>query len=216
MIKMVKNLFVLMAVALLLTACGGQSGKKAETPEDIISIALADFDAKAPEMIEKTVLVSGTVAHVCKHGGKRLFLVDETTDARIKVEIEEDDQAAFPVELEGAVLEVTGIVKELRVDEAYLAEWEAEVNAQIAEGQEEHADHEKGMHLGEEGHENATGAEDLVKIENLRKEIAESGTDHLSYFSIKYVSNKVLEEAVADQRVADPETESEGEEEVQD
>jgi hypothetical protein len=202
---MMKKLFLFAIVAVLFAACGNQPQKNADATQDtaqeevaeLIKLAPSDFEAKAEELVGKHVNMEGTVVHVCSHGGKRMFIVDETSDARIKIEIEdESDDAAFQTELQGAVVSVEGIVSELRIDEAYLAEWVAEIEAAIAEGaEEEHQDHEKGVHLGEEGHENSTQNEDLDRVASLREQIAESGSDHISFFSLTYVSHDILEEA---------------------
>ncbi len=198
---MLKRLFLFAIVAVIFASCGNQPQKSTNETNDVqevtevIKITPTDFDTKAAELVDQEVTMEGTVVHVCSHGGKRMFLVDENSEARIKVEIDGDSDAAFKTEIEGAVVSVVGKVFELRIDEAYLAEWEAEINAAIAEGEEGHEDHEKGVHLGEEGHENSTQHADLERVEEFRSEIAASGTDHLSFYSLSYISHSVLEEA---------------------
>jgi hypothetical protein len=107
-----------------------------------------------------------------------MFIIGEDPDERIKVTTG-DEIEAFDVELEGSDVEIIGIVDELRVDEAYLTNWENEVMADNPES-------EMKIHKGEEGHEHDEGdAEaELEQINDLRAQLLESGEDHLSFYSI--------------------------------
>lgn len=171
----------------------------------------ADFDSLAAELVGKTITMEGLVAHACAHGGKRFFITDEKGDVRIKVELG-DDKAAVTTELEGDMVKVSGSVKELRIDEDYLAEWEAEVEAKIAENNEKHDDDGKGLHTGEEGHEDATSNDELNKINSLREKITASGSDHLSYYSIEYDKHEVLKEGELEEAQKNSEDAEQGEE----
>ncbi|MCK5022311.1 MAG: hypothetical protein KAR54_03630, partial [Candidatus Pacebacteria bacterium] len=149
--------------------------------ETIIKVAFADFENSAANFINKKIEISAIVNHVCKHGGQKLFLVEGETEESIKV-ISGENLAAFNTDLEGNSIKVIGVVEELRIDETYLREWEAEIAAEIKHAEEESDDHghsEKGKEadLGEH-------VSSKESIANFRKEIAESGTDHLSFYSI--------------------------------
>ena len=196
---MFKKLFFVAIVSMFIISCGNNQNSNADkasdqTADQIVMLTPDSFDETAGEYVGKTVSIEGTVVHVCKHGGKRMFVFGEDADYRVKITTGED-MAAFNTEWEGSTVLIEGIVEEMRIDEEYLAGWEAEIQAKIASGDVEHDDEVKGVHDGSEGHETATPEDELASIEEYRNEIAESGTDHLSYYSIACTKYEVLEPA---------------------
>ncbi|GAB4319099.1 MAG: hypothetical protein Kow00127_11270 [Bacteroidales bacterium] len=194
---MIRKFFLLILMAGLFAACNQpQQPATEETTEvsavnaEIPVLTVAEFDSLAPEYVGKVVTVNGLVNHTCKHGGKRMFLVDEGTDASVKVEAGEN-VAAFDAEMEGSEVTVTGVVTETVIDAAYLDEWEQEV---LAEGGEEMKIHD-GDHKAEG--EETEAEENMRKIENLRKMLAESGKDHLSFYAIEASEYSVVPPAAA-------------------
>ena len=183
-------LLIITLIALFATSCEN-SNKQADANkvgdtmtivEQITPVAVADFEAKAGDFVGKKIELTGTVDHICKHGGQRLFLVSETSDARIKITPDEEI-AAFNAELEGNNIVIIGIVEEQRIDEAYLREWEEEIKS----GSDMADDKGEGSHLGgkvEKGGEGADIDEEMQKVNALREEIKASGTDHLSFYSV--------------------------------
>ena len=176
---------VLMLVALV--ACENAQ-VKTETPaqetvaEEITVIAIPDFDSLAEQYIGKKIQLSGTVDHICKHGGQRAFLVTPESEARIKI-TPDDKIAAFNTNLEGNPVVIVGIVEEQRIDEDYIMEWEQEIKS----GEVAQDDKGEGTHLGghvEKGGEGADIGEEMEKVNNLRQLLKDSGKDHLSFFSV--------------------------------
>jgi len=231
---MIKKVFILCALAAFIISCNNtqnptadNEGTEQEISSELVTLAIVSFDDQAGNYVGKEVQISGLVNHTCKHGGKRMFLIDTETEQTVKIETGENI-ASFDAELEGSEVLVTGIINELIIDEAYLLEWEAEIAEEMnnpteevhehAEGEEghEHAEGEEGHEHaeGEEGHEHTEGEEGhehaggglgekadmgehvsgLEKIENFRTQIKESGTDHLSFYSIECISFEVLPE----------------------
>jgi hypothetical protein len=220
---MMKRLFILCVLAVFIISCNNTQNPTSETNTDdqitnaeIAMLTIVDFDNQAGEYVGKEIQIAGLVNHTCKHGGKKMFLIDETTEQTVKIEAGENI-SSFDAELEGSVVLVNGIVTELIVDETYLAEWEKELQEEMEnteeEGEHTHGDGE-GMHThgegeethshgeGEEGHEHVSSeygekAETgdhmggFEKIEKLRKQIAESGKDHLSFYSVECISYTV-------------------------
>lgn len=201
--KMLRKFMVLAAAALVLAACGGnQSTNKSEADATdstaVVNILPDDFDSLAVNYVGKEVQVEGTIVHVCAHGGKRMFVFGEDSDKRVKITAGED-MAAFNTEWEGNDVAVIGVVEEFRIDEEYLAKWQAEVEEKIAAGDMEHSDEDEGLHTGEDGHQEQTAEDELASIDELRAEIAESGTDHLSYYSLVCKSFEVKDMAGDDE-----------------
>ncbi len=185
-LTMFKNLFMVLILAIGLVACGTSTQKQEnKNQEEVVleanpvTVIVEDFDSVAGDLVGQEIEMTGTIVHVCQHGGKRMFIINEDPDMRVKITTNED-MAAFNTDLEGSDVVVRGIVEELRIDEDYLQNWESELQAE-AGGDSEHK-----IHTGEEGHEHHEGDanHELEQINNLRQEIADSGTDHLSYYSV--------------------------------
>ncbi len=191
---------LLSLMAIFLLACNNQQTKtddqQAEnqtslTPDVPVEVTVGSFDQKAGELVGKLVTIRGTADHICKHDGKKLFLISTEEEGRVKVTTGED-MAAFNTENEGDDFIVTGIVDDMVVDEAYLQEWEEELQAGIDEkkhlgGGEEMTPEEK--EAGE--HEDAAAAE---QIANYRQMMADQGTDKLHFYSIVCTEYEIVEE----------------------
>jgi hypothetical protein len=177
---MVKKVLFFLFAVLLFTACGNNPEKSAKdkSTEEISMIDVKTFLSNPDSFVGKEIIISGTTIHVCREGGKRMFIIGEDPDQRLQIKAGEEIPS-FAVELEGSDVLVTGVVDELRIDEAYLTEWENELKADNAES-------EKKIHRGEEGHEHNEGSVDAEyeQINNYRTQLTESGQDHLSFYSI--------------------------------
>lgn len=192
-----KSIIPFFIALLIITVSCESSADKAKTStaieeiadEEIVAVNLSDFDAKAESLIGKQVVFTGIIDHVCKHGGQKMFIVNENADARVKV-VPGENMAAFNTELEGETVKVIGVIDEFRIDEDYLREWEEEVLAGL--GPEEGEKAEK-VHMGDgEGeHHESEENPDLKKINNYRAEIAESEKDYISFFSVVCVDYEV-------------------------
>ena len=105
-----KKLAVIVMVALLATV-GFQEANaqknKALTIDEVLEQALNLSDTE--------VVVTGTVMHVCKHGGGRCFLMGSNEDITIRVEAGESI-GAFTQEQMGSDLEIVGILKEVKTE----------------------------------------------------------------------------------------------------
>ncbi|MCD6544984.1 MAG: hypothetical protein J7K34_10810 [Flavobacteriaceae bacterium] len=146
--------------------------KNIETTDKIVEnpvLALADFDDKAAKWVNKEVEVNGIVDHVCKHGGKKLLLVNDNGDVHVVSETRFDDK------LIGDEITLTGVVKEFKVDEAYCLQKE-----------EDHM----------QNHKEGTDSDDVYaqkmeQIKTYRDSMKVAGVDHLSFYSLDYVSHQV-------------------------
>ncbi len=190
-----KFVFSLAAITILMAGCCNQPGndKQASSEAPIEEVILAQLLSETETFVDKPVQVTGTVDHVCKHGGKKMFIFGESPDDRIKITTGENMSSFDPV-LEGSDVVVSGIVRELRVDEDYLSNWEMELSTNK---------NEKGKHkvLGDGDGEHKDGEEEedsseneMNQINQLREQLETSGKDHLSFYSIEckdYTEKKV-------------------------
>lgn len=183
---MKKIFFMLIVIAFAFACNNPKTQESKQTAEvEITKVEVVNFEERAINLVDKKIEITATISHICKHGGKRMFLVDTETEESVKVVVGEN-MAAFNTDMEGNTIKVSGIVDELRIDEAYLLEWENEIKAEI-EHEKSEAEHTGGGHVaGSKGEEADQGdhISAMESIANYRKEIAESGTDHLSFFSI--------------------------------
>ena len=187
------RIFPLFFVLVLALSCGQQNDKTAEATESEVSAVTVDaLLADASPFVEQPVSVKGTVVHVCRHG--------DDGENRFRITVGENI-SEFDVELEGSTIEVNGIVKELIIDETYLAEWEAEVSEgekkHRGEGHEGGVGHgnEHGEHAGDEEHDaDEQLTAQLERIQDVRDEIAASGKDHLSDYWLETIDFKVITE----------------------
>lgn len=180
-----KRLLIFASALFLLAACGTRQTQ--QPPK--VTFDLTELETMAPQYVGQEITLSGTIDHVCKHGGARMFLVGSKPSARIRVDAGENMQ--FDAQWEGKTAYVTGILEELRIDSAYLAKWEQEVKEKKA------GDHASGVHMGEAGHEKAEEgdiAAELQRIEDYRTAILDSGKDHLSFYSLKCTSYVLADE----------------------
>jgi len=179
---MIKKFLPLLFVGLLFAFACNQGPKETaeEVTVDTVLLAVATFDTAAPYFVDQPVWIEGTVYHTCKHGGKRMFLVDGNDSVMVEVTTG-PDIVMFDEALVGSRVNVLGILKEERIDEKYLNEWEAEVMTP-------EENHEAGLHEGAKGHEDQPKEAKLEQINALRAQIKDSGTDHLSFFSIEAIS----------------------------
>ncbi|MGC8865900.1 MAG: hypothetical protein ACP5O2_09295 [Bacteroidales bacterium] len=171
-----KRLLIFASALFLLAACGTRQTQ--QLPK--VTFDLTELETMAPQFVGQEITLSGTVDHVCKHGGGRMFLVGSKPSARIRIDAGENMQ--FDAAWEGKTAYVTGILEELRIDSAYLAQWEQEVK------EKKGGDHSSGVHMGEAGHEKEEEgdiAAELQRIEDYRTAIIDSGKDHLSFYSLK-------------------------------
>jgi hypothetical protein len=129
------SLFVVSATSLLAqekaTMTAGVSAEKVKV------VKPDNFQDQAADLLGQEVEIEGMVVHVCKHGGKKMFLIGENPDMRVKITAS-DKVSVFDAALEGSTVHVSGIVEPME-DEESVAEEAA------AEGTED-ADHKNYYH----------------------------------------------------------------------
>ncbi len=172
-----KKYFLMIALASFLFACGGSEGKNGTDKSDSTQVAkdeqveiieIKNFDSLAGNFVGKKVQVKGLVDHVCKHGGKKLFVVDGDANVHIV------SDKRFADSLVGNEVSVVGIVKEFKMDENQCA----------------HMDEENKKHL-DEGERDKEQFEKVKKhIDGYRDSMKAAGVDHLSFYSLEFVEFK--------------------------
>lgn len=184
---MLKKLTILLTLVVLFAACNNQKEENApeETQEETVKkLEIATFFQENDEELDgKEVELVGNVVHVCKHGGKRMFIIDDNPDHRLKITTGEGI-GEFKVDLEGSKVKVHGIIEEERIDKKYLDEWEEEV---LADAEAENMKLHEGKEGHEEEHEDAEKNQEnqLKRIKELREQLEAASKDYISFYSIK-------------------------------
>jgi hypothetical protein len=122
----------------------------------------------------QTVVIEGLVTQVCRRSGKKAWLHDTDPEAAGQVRVERTGNAAvFGREFEGKTIRVTGVLRELRIDTAYLDSWEARVKGAKAAAPKADA-------CTEGCEESQSVQAGLKRVQALREQLAKSKKDHLS------------------------------------
>lgn len=124
--------------------------------------------------------IEGVCTHTCKHGAKKIFLMGSDDTQVIRVEA--GTLGAFDPKCVNSIVRVTGTLKEQRIDEAYLQNWEAQLKAQAAE---KHGTGEAGCD-SEKKARGETANSPEARIADFRAKIAdrkaETGKEYLSFY----------------------------------
>jgi hypothetical protein len=192
-----KKMMFMAIVALAFVACNSQSKEKKtdEKNAETTTLTVDQFFEKGEALLGKEITIKGTIDHVCAHGGKKMFIQGSTPENRLRINAG-DDIASFDVAFEGSTMQVTGKADMLKMDSAYLANWEQE----LIEGS-----HEKGSGTGdgtghgegqeEEGHEHDHSSHGeqadmgehipgMEKVKKYQEEIATNGKGYIPIYSL--------------------------------
>ena len=166
---MKRFLLAVLVLSIVFIGCSKQdvAGGSAAAPK----LSVAEFMTKSGDYAGNDITLTGTVVHVCKHGGKKMFLMGENPDDRVKVTASED-LGFFDVSLEGNMVEVIGTVDQMVVDEAVLCSMEEDMK------------HQDGM-------EEQSGNQE--QIDALRNQMVEEGAERLEFYSVSGKAVKVLD-----------------------
>jgi hypothetical protein len=166
-----KNLIYLVLFSLFFVACKSENKvDEGNKTEEAVFVKLADFEAQASQLVGKQVKIAGVVDHVCKHGGKKLLLVSEGNDLHAYADERLDEN------LNGSEIILTGLVEETRIDESTCLKMEEDCQNSHKEGEKSEDELEATKN----------------KVTFYRDSMKTAGVDHLSFYSLKYLSHEVV------------------------
>ena len=114
-----KNSFAIGIILFLFWGCGSHKTQEqtnnTATSQQAASLTVDDLYKNASGLVDKEVVVKGTVLHVCKEGGARCFLMGSADTITIRVEAGAGI-GAFTQEQVGSELEISGILKEVKTE----------------------------------------------------------------------------------------------------
>ena len=163
---------LLMAVCMVFASCGNSKKQQAQQAEETVAaMSIDDVMAKAAELVDQTVVIEGVCTHTCSHGAKKMFLVGSDDSKTLRVEAGE--LGAFDTKVVNNIVTVKGTLKEERIDEAYLQDWETRIKSQT-----------------EEHHGNGNGEGGCDTEKNARGEKANTAEGRIADFRAKIAAEK--------------------------
>jgi hypothetical protein len=189
-----KKLFLLSMIGsiIMLNNIGCNNSKKETT-----NVLTVDSFLVAPEKwAGKDVVISGTVSHVCRHSGKKLFLFGADAEKTVKINAG-GDVSAFDIKYEGTDVEINGtVVEDEKIDANYLNEWEADI-AKMVEDKDQKVCTEENKAITGQTADKAKTKDTVVEdpyadVKEFRKKLAESGKTYISVYAINCKTMKEI------------------------
>ena len=188
-----KNLFILAISAIVFASCGSKTNESKNEVVEKVSSALSvdDLLLNADSLANEEILFEGICTHTCKHGATKIFLMGSDDTKTIRVEAA--SLGSFDQKCINSIVRVKGLLREERVDEAYLQRWEAASAVQT----EQHGETEAGCDT-EKAARGETGNSVTERIADFRAKIAArkeaNGKDYLSFYFVEALAYEILEQ----------------------
>lgn len=140
--------------------------------------------ANAEQLTNQAIVVEGVCTHTCKHGGTKLFLMGSNDKQTIRAEAGE--LGSFDAKCVNNIVRIKGVLKEERIDEAYLQRWETELKEKE---NKEHGEAGEGGCSTEKNARGETADTPDARVADFRAKIAkqqtETGKAYLSFYFIE-------------------------------
>ncbi len=205
-----KKVFFYLLLAVTFTACNNETATTDASDENAVEttqegISIDNLLDNIETMVGQEVTVFGTVDHVCKHGGGKMVVYTADPENGIHIDATDESGKFRADELMDEMVAIVGTVDEFVVDDGYIAEKEAKLEEMKAEKSDD-AEEVEDEHEGEKLHKGNAPDNDgkhKKQIKGLENQIASlkaeldtaraNGKDHLSFYSVKCISYKVVE-----------------------
>lgn len=193
---MKSKLMILLAAATMFVACGSNNSKNvadntANAAQSATSMEIDSVLANAEALTNQEIVLEGICTHICKHGGTKIFMMGSDDTKTLRIEAAE--LGSFDQKCVNSIVKVNGVLREERIDEAYLQQWEATVAAQTAE---QHGESEAGCD-SEKAARGETGSSVAERIADFRTKIAARkaavGKEYLSFYYVEAISYEIVE-----------------------
>lgn len=152
-----KNTLSVLVILLLAAGCNTANQKSADTAgdaaDDTARITVENILTAPADYAGKEVVIEGMVTHVCKHGGQKLFIINEDPEEQLRITVGEHIPE-FDVALEGSTVEFRGVVMVMEEEEAEAM-------------QQDNA--EQDHHTGDEAHAKAENASYYVEAHSFKE-----------------------------------------------
>ena len=184
--KKIKFLIVTIFSAMIsLSSCSSSTkgSSDTETTDNKSSILqIDDVMQNGERLIGQEIEIEGVCTNICKHGGRKIFLMGSSDKYTLRIESEE--LGKFDQKCVNSIVKVKGVLVEEKIDEAYLTKWEETLKQQNIQN---HGDSEAGC-TTEKKARGETANSPQTRIDQFRQRIAEqkekNGKDYLSFFHL--------------------------------
>lgn len=184
-----KKLSFILFGLLILAACQPSRQNSESSNEELLTFTVDEIQQQGDDFVGKEVVVTGMVSHVCKHSGARCFLMGSQEEATIRVEAGHQI-GSFNQEQMGSDLKVKGVLQEIRIDDAYVAEMAAEIEDEGTVSDSDHAMGHDGNHEVDGGDHDQDQMNQLAKM---RQKIEASEKGYYSIFYLDGISSEEVE-----------------------
>ena len=168
--KKIKFLIVTIFSAMIsLSSCSSSTkgSSDTETTDNKSSILqIDDVMQNGERLIGQEIEIEGVCTHICKHGGRKIFLMGSSDKYTLR--IESGELGKFDQKCVNSIVKVKGVLVEEKIDEAYLTKWEETLKQQNIQN---HGDSEAGC-TSEKKARGETANYPQTRIENFSPRIA--------------------------------------------
>lgn len=188
-VKTLTSIFCAFALALVSCNSNGKSADTEAAPEQPLTVD--SLLAQADNLVDSLVTFEGVCTHTCKHGATKMFVMG--SDESQTVRVEAGELGSFDTKVVNSNVTVTGHLREERIDEAYLAQWEEKEKAAACE---KHGDGKSGC-ASEKAARNESGNTAADRIADFRAKIADNVQNGknpwLSFYYVEATSYDISE-----------------------
>lgn len=199
-----KNIILWAIAALFALAITGCSSKSSSETAEADTVTVDSILANPDSYVGQTVTIEGVVSHLCKHGGRKAFLLGSDENSMIRCDATAEMGNVFRQETIHQPLRVTGVVMESRLDENTIRQLEQDRQGQLEriaeqQGEEEAANYQNAP-TGCETERKVAGQENVetfaAQMADYRRRIAErdslEGKAYLSTYYIQATAYEIL------------------------
>jgi hypothetical protein len=104
---MIRKIISIVCAGLLITSCGNKSGKATTASLNAENVQFTALVENPGNYVDKDIIVTGKVVHVCPHTGKKMFIVGDNPDVMLYITAG-DNVPKFPMDLQGSTISVEG------------------------------------------------------------------------------------------------------------
>jgi len=192
-----KKLFFLLAIVAIISVnnsgCKNSGSKGADSAK--LSITVDSFLVSPEKWADKDVIITGTVSHVCRNSGKKLFLFSSNPEKTLKIN-SGGDYSTFDIKYEGMDVEITGtVIEDEKIDANYLNEWETDIRKMVADKDLKVCTEDGKAITGQTGDKtkvNETQEDPYADVKELRQKLEKSGKTYISIYAINIKTLKEL------------------------
>lgn len=142
--------------------------------------------------VDQVITIEGFPASVCVKCGKKAVMRDRDPEAEYTLRVERTgEMKPFLAEHVGRTMQVTGVLREKRMDAAYFDEWEARVKA------DNPCDSADGAGCATKCPEKVSADKTLARIAGLREKLASAPSGYLAVLWLDGLNFEVVETTAA-------------------